>query len=107
MRVFEGDKIIQSRFGQSIRFSGHFDGTQDFSPTIIIRNRQGNQQTNDLDEKTPTTENFQDDGSIMITSSNEQKLPYTQDFLVSQITPLETEPIKGNLQKNLSIRIYR
>ena len=85
MRVFEGDKIIQSRFGQSIRFSGHFDGTEDFSPTIIIRNRQGNQQTNDLDEKTPTTENFQDDGSIIALSSNEQKLPYTQDFLVSQI----------------------
>ena len=85
LRVFEGDKIIQSRFGQSIRFSGHFDGTQDFSPTIIIRNRQGNQQTNDLDEKTPTTENFQDDGSIIALSSNEQKLPYTQDFLVSQI----------------------
>ena len=51
LRVFEGDKLIQSRFGQSIRFSGYFDGTEEFSPTIIIRNRKGNQQVTDLDEK--------------------------------------------------------
>jgi len=85
LRVFEGDKLIQSRFGQSIRFSGYFDGTEEFSPTIIIRNRQGNQQVTDLDEKTPTTENFEDDGSIIALSSNEQKLPFTQEFLNSQI----------------------
>ena len=86
LRVFEGDKIIQSRFGQSIRFSGHYNNTQEFSPTIVIRNRQGNKQTSDLKEKTPTLEDFKDDGSIISLTSNNQKLPYTKDFLDAQVT---------------------
>jgi len=85
LRVFEGDKIIQSRFGQSIRFSGHYNNTQEFSPTIVIRNRQGNKQTSELKEKTPTIEDFKDDGSIISLTSNNQKLPYTKDFLDAQV----------------------
>ena len=84
IEVFEGDKIIQSKFGQSIRFSGFWWYTRFFTNNYYQKQLR-NQQTNDLDEKTPTTENFQDDGSIMIIG-NEQKLPYTQDFLVSQIS---------------------
>jgi hypothetical protein len=86
LKVFEGDKVIQSRFGQSIRFSAHYNNTQEFSPTIVIRNRQGNKQTSELLEKTPTLEDFKDDGSIIALTSNNQKLPYTKDFLDAQVT---------------------
>jgi len=83
LKAFEGDKLIQSRFGQSIRFSGYYNETEEFSPTIIIRNRQATPA--DLNEKTPTLENFKEDGSIIALSSNEQKLPYSKDFLNAQI----------------------
>tara|TARA_B110000858_G_C17774489_1_gene461480 strand:- start:270 stop:1577 length:1308 start_codon:yes stop_codon:yes gene_type:complete len=83
LKAFDGDKLIQSRFGQSIRFSGYYNGTEDFSPTIIIRNRQATPA--DLNEKTPTLEDFKDDGSIITLSSNEQKLPYSKDFLNSEV----------------------
>ena len=79
LKAFEGDKLIQSRFGQSIRFTAHYNETEEFSPTIIIRNRQA--VSPDVDEKTPILENFKDAGSIITLSSNQQKLPYTKDFL--------------------------
>ena len=83
LKAFDGDKLIQSRFGQSIRFAGYYNGTEEFSPTIIIRNRQATPA--DLKEKTPILEDFKDDGSIIALSSNEQKLPYSKDFLNSEV----------------------
>jgi len=39
LKMYEGDNLIQSRFGQSIRFSGYNNPNRAFSPTIIIRNK--------------------------------------------------------------------
>ena len=79
---YEGDKIIESRFGQSIRFSGYNNGTENdrvLSPTIIIRNRQ-NQETISGDSKLGiydlVEEDINKDGSIIVLSSNNYKLPF-------------------------------
>lgn len=40
LRLYEGDTLLESRFGQSIRFSGYNNDDNSFSPTIIIRNRE-------------------------------------------------------------------
>jgi len=40
LKLYEGDTILESRFGQSIRFSGYNNDDNTFSPTIIIRNRE-------------------------------------------------------------------
>jgi len=68
LRPYEGDKIIQSRFGQSIRFSGYNNDNNVFSPTIIIRNRQGNTtfKYNDVIE-----EDVNIDGTVIIIGSGE------------------------------------
>ena len=47
---YEGDKVIQSRFGQSIRFSGYNNEENVFAPTILIRNRQNDKSIEDLKE---------------------------------------------------------
>ena len=39
LKLFEGDTVIQSRFGQSIRFSGYNNSERKLHPKIIIRNR--------------------------------------------------------------------
>ena len=38
LKLYEGDMLLESRFGQSIRFSGYNNDKNEFSPTIIIRN---------------------------------------------------------------------
>ena len=40
LKLYEGDTLLESRFGQSIRFSGYNNDDNTFSPTIIIRNRE-------------------------------------------------------------------
>ena len=48
LKLFEGDTIIQSRFGQSIRFSGYNNSERKLHPSIIIRNRENNNSQNEL-----------------------------------------------------------
>ncbi len=40
LKLFEGDTLIQSRFGQSIRLSGYNNSGNKFEPTVTIRNKQ-------------------------------------------------------------------
>ena len=90
LNLYEGDKLIQSRFGQSIRFSGYNNENNVFAPTIIIRNRQGDKSLDSLKEGEPTEENLIDDGSIVAMTSGEYEL----EFIPGTIdTPLETSPV--------------
>lgn len=70
LKLYEGDKLIQSRFGQSIRFSGYNNQDNSFAPTIIIRNRQNSEI-----EKEPkfklTSEDVNKDGSIILMTSGD------------------------------------
>ena len=38
LKLYEGDTLLESRFGQSIRFSGYNNSENKFAPTITIRN---------------------------------------------------------------------
>lgn len=88
--LYEGDKLIQTRFGQSIRFSGFNNENNVFAPTIIIRNRQGDKSLESLDPGTPTEENFVDDGSTIAMTSGDYQIGFTPGTID---TPLETNPI--------------
>ena len=90
LNFYEGDKILQSRFGQSIRFSGYNNIDNVLAPTIVIRNRQGNKSLEELKDGTPLYENIVDDGSTIVLSSGEHLLEFTPGQID---TPLETTPI--------------
>ena len=90
LQFYEGDKVIQSRFGQSIRFSGYNNVDNVLAPTIIIRNRQGDKSLDELKDGTPTYEDIVDDGSTIVMASGEHLLEFTPGTVD---TPLETEPI--------------
>lgn len=75
LKPFEGDKIIQSRFGQSIRFSGYNNSNNVFSPTIIIRNGQ-NPQSN-AKFNSVVEEDINNDGSIILIGSGEYQSNFT------------------------------
>lgn len=98
LRLYEGDKLIQSRFGQSIRFSGYNNTEEEYSPTIIIRNRQNDESINDLDFGSITEENVNKDGSTIALTSNKYKLDF-QPGLVDDggSSDFETTPINFKL----------
>ena len=76
LKLYEGDKLIQSRFGQSIRFSAYNNVNNVFSPTIIIRNRQNSESLGKLKEGDITEEDVNKDGTTIAITSNDYKLNF-------------------------------
>lgn len=110
LQRYEGDSIVESRFGSSIRF-GAYDGNRDNdnglgeyatnggNPMILIRNRQepvkGKSEPSKLINKGYTLENINEDGtSIHITSGKTVSLfkPTTQKIMFSK-TIKEEQPM--------------
>ncbi|MFZ9376687.1 MAG: hypothetical protein ACO25K_06145 [Candidatus Fonsibacter ubiquis] len=77
LKLYEGDLLIESRFGQSIRFSAYNNNQspKSFSPTLIIRNDESplnkSKSVNSLVE-----ENLNTDGSIIAMTSNGYEIPF-------------------------------
>lgn len=90
LKFYEGDKIIQSRFGQSIRFSGYNNEDNVFAPTIIIRNRQNDKSLEDLKEFEITEENIVEDGSTIAITSGDYLLGFTPG---TEDSPFDTQPV--------------
>lgn len=76
LKLYEGDQVIQSRFGQSIRFSAYNNDGNIFSPTIILRNGQNAQSLSKLEKNELTEEDVNRDGSIIALTSNNYKLNF-------------------------------
>lgn len=95
LRLYEGDKIIESRFGQSIRFSGYNNQDEEFSPTIILRNRQRN---DNFETTQSIEEDINRDGSIIVLSSNKYKMNYQPGTVDSGgESDFKTKPINFKL----------
>lgn len=75
LKLYEGDLLIESRFGQSIRFSGYNNKQNTFSPTFIIRNSES-----EITRKKPITESVEEnvnlDGSIIALTSKDYELDF-------------------------------
>lgn len=76
LKLFEGDTIIQSKFGQSIRLSGYNNQKNDFNPTIVIRNKEA-AKFDGVDVGTAIQEDINGDGgSIVLSSGEKNKIPF-------------------------------
>ena len=76
LRVFEGDTFIESRFGQSIRFSGYNNPDKQLYPTITIRNGENGESLSTPAGKV-TEEDINKDDNIIFLGSRDYVLPYT------------------------------
>ena len=76
LKLYEGDTLLESRFGQSIRFSGYNNSERVFSPTITIRNGE-NPESLTKPISNSTEEDINTDGSIILLGSGEKKLNFT------------------------------
>lgn len=82
LKPYEGDKIIQSRFGQSIRLSAYNNSDKVFSPTIIIRNGQGILETK---QNSRIEEDINSDGSTILLGSNQYQSNFTATTVQQKI----------------------
>lgn len=76
LRLYEGDYLIESRFGQSIRFSGYNNSDNIFSPTLIIRNGESGESLSSGFGNS-TEEDINKDGNIIFLGSGDRLLEYT------------------------------
>lgn len=75
LKLYEGDSLIESRFGQSIRFSAFNNTKNVFSPTLIIRNGESsfNNKKNGI---VGVEEDINRDGSIIALASGQHQLAF-------------------------------
>jgi hypothetical protein len=95
LKLYEGDTILESRFGQSIRFSGYNNKVTPNpieSPTLIIRN--GESPVNLLKPTINTVEeDLNRDGSIIALTSNEYQMDFQPGFIdANSKSNFETKP---------------
>jgi hypothetical protein len=75
LKLYEGDTLFQSRFGQSLRFSGYNNSENSFSPTLILRNGESALNRQSADD-TIVEEDINRDGSVIVLGSNDYQLPF-------------------------------
>jgi hypothetical protein len=75
LKLWEGDTLFESRFGQSIRFSGYNNDEKKYSPVIIIRNGENADSKKLLDNEV-TKEDINRDGSIIAITSDKFQLGF-------------------------------
>jgi len=89
----EGDTLIESRFGQSIRFSAYNNPARTFSPTLIIRNRESSLTQISSAASGSINEDINRDGSSIVLSSGEYVLPFIPGTIDEKgSTDFETKP---------------
>jgi len=75
LKLYEGDTLIESRFGQSIRFSGYNNSSNEYAPVVFIRSGEsGVASQRPLNET--IDEDLNRDGTVILLGSGEYIFEY-------------------------------
>jgi hypothetical protein len=101
LKLYEGDTLLESRFGQSIRFSAYNNDQRSFSPTTIIRNGES-PQNRQVNENLPIEEDVNGDGSVIVMSSGDYQLDFTPptEVLPDSFPTIPSKLVGDNLLLN-------
>jgi hypothetical protein len=96
LKLYEGDSLLESRFGQSLRFSAYNNVKKSFSPVTILRN--GESSINRQLEPTVTVDDdVNTDGSIILMGSNDYQLAFQPGTVDNKgSSDFETKPDSFN-----------
>jgi hypothetical protein len=93
LTLYEGDTLIESRFGQSIRFSAFNNPAKSFAPNLIIRNSESPLTQINSATSGSIAEDINRDGSSIVLSSGEYVLPFIPGTIDSKgSTDFQTQP---------------
>ena len=93
LTLHEGDTLIESRFGQSIRFSAFNNPAKSFAPNLIIRNSESPLTQINSAALGSITEDINRDGSSIVLSSGEYVLPFIPGTIDDKgSTDFQTQP---------------
>jgi len=93
LTLYEGDTLIESRFGQSIRFSAFNNPAKSFAPNLIIRNSESPLTQINSATSGSISEDINRDGSSIVLSSGEYVLPFIPGTIDSKgSTDFQTQP---------------
>ena len=93
LTLYEGDTLIESRFGQSIRFSAFNNPAKSFAPNLIIRNSESPLTQINSATSGSIAEDINRDGSTIVLSSGEYVLPFIPGTIDSKgSTDFQTQP---------------
>lgn len=93
LTLHEGDTLIESRFGQSIRFSAFNNPAKSFAPNLIIRNSESPLTQISSANSGSISEDINRDGSSIVLSSGEYVLPFIPGTIDSKgSTDFQTQP---------------
>jgi hypothetical protein len=97
LKLYEGDHILQSRFGQSLRFSGFNNDKKSISPTLIIRNGESPSNASIPIDK-EIEEDINTDGSTIAMTSGDYISKFTPSYITNKKEALESYPseLKGH-----------
>ena len=76
LKLYEGDTLIESKFGQSIRLSGYNNTNKRYAPSIIIRNGETTLNYQNSGANVSVDEDINRDGSVISMSSGETVLNF-------------------------------
>ena len=92
LKLYEGDSLFESRFGQSLRFTAYNNVKKQFSPVIILRNLESNVNTN-KEYNEAIDDDINGDGSVIVLGSNEYQLSFQPGTVDSSgTTDFKTKP---------------
>jgi hypothetical protein len=93
LNLNEGDTLIESRFGQSIRFSAFNNPAKSFAPNLIIRNSESPLTQISSAALGSINEDINRDGSSIVLSSGEYVLPFIPGTIDDKgTTDFQTQP---------------
>lgn len=93
LNLNEGDTLIESRFGQSIRFSAFNNPAKSFAPNLIIRNSESQLTQINPASSGSINEDINRDGSSIVLSSGEYILPFIPGTINDKgSTDFQTQP---------------
>ena len=75
LKLYEGDRLLETRFGQSLRFTAYNNDDKEFSPVVILRNAESGISRSEA-RNAAIEEDINRDGTIIVLGSNQYQLGF-------------------------------
>ena len=102
LKLYEGDNLIESRFGQSIRFSAYNNAKNIYAPNLIIRNNETPINFKNISISGSVSEDVNRDGSVIAMTSGDIK----SEFIPGTLDDSNNSDFETKINENSAFKEY-